>query len=351
MPGRNYGHCWVRKFHVTSAHLGTLYQHLGQLCPATRQTQNHLSLTQHTGKLRTECKARRNPVATFPEHKRFLPHSPTFQPYSFFSWNLTNALQSSFPAFRNRRYLHFTCRDCRQTQTKHWSLLSSSQGQKWTTEVNSITPWAPWHSAFPCPSHCCFQPYLVDLALSFHSYIPVTSCHSSTMFLGGQLAYYCSSLVKGLKKDQRLISYLDQLLELGVFFWVRIYHSAFLILLCSSKRGNISEIHFKCALLKLQQCHTIKGLISWLRNGSAYSSSQPGDVQWPQCQAVLETHRWQHSPTSLNQDCLPLTFPCSSPALCRMLHENPYPDAGHIHSNTPKTTVNFSPSPQFEFKF
>lgn len=78
------------------------------------------TLNQHTeGRIR----AKRISVTTFPWHKRSPPYPPAFQSCSFFSWNFTNALQSSFPAFTNRRYLHFMCRDCRQTQAKHWSLL------------------------------------------------------------------------------------------------------------------------------------------------------------------------------------------------------------------------------------
>lgn len=92
----------------------------------------------------------------------------------------------------------------------------------------------------------------------FPQHTPVKSWHSSTVPLRGWPACKLLQLtgVKGLKKDKTLISYLDQFLELGVFFRVRINHSAFLILLCSSKRGNLSEIHFKCAL---QQLHTMKG--------------------------------------------------------------------------------------------
>lgn len=55
---------------------------------------------------------------------------------------------------------------------------------------------------------------------------------------GNQLVNGSGSVVKDLKKDQVLISYLDQFFELGVFFGVRINHSALLILLCPSEMGN-----------------------------------------------------------------------------------------------------------------
>lgn len=96
----------------------------------------------------------------------------------------------------------------------------------------------------------------------------------------------------------------------------------------------------------------MKGLVSWARNGSANSSSQPGDVQWPKCQAILETHRKITQLHFPKPGLSPVTLPCSRPAEYRMLQENPCPHVGHTHSNTPKTALNdFSPSPQFVFNF
>lgn len=101
------------------------------------------------------------------------------------------------------------------------------------------------HSASPCPS--LTATFSLTLFLTFISVpTPVTSCHSSTMFWSDQLANYSSSLVKGLKKDKTLISYLDQFLELGVFFWVGIDHGALLVLLCARREGfmrSTSNVH------------------------------------------------------------------------------------------------------------
>lgn len=58
------------------------------------------------------------------------------------------------------------------------------------------------HSASPCPS--LTAAFSLTLFLTFISVpTPVTSCHSSTMFLSDQLANYSSSLVKRFEEGQK----------------------------------------------------------------------------------------------------------------------------------------------------
>lgn len=158
----------------------------------------------------------------------------------------------------------------------------------------------------------------------FPQHTPVKSCHSSTVPLGDQLANYSSSLeLKVWRRTKHwfptLISSLNlgSSLELGSI----IVRSSFSSVQVRGETLVRSTSNVPCN-------NSAPWRVSWWRNGSAYSSSHPGDVQWPQCQAILVTHRKTAQPHFPKSRLSPLTFPCSSPALCRILQENPCPHVG-----------------------
>lgn len=185
-------------------------------------------------------------------------------------------------------------------------------------ELYSITPWA----------HPDIHPSPVPLTVAFSLTLLLTFISVSTATLQQQAAILqlCAWVtswqitpahqIKVWRKAKHWFPTLISSLNLGssLEFGSIIVRSSFSSV--QAKRGNLGETHFRCALQQPQS-----GMVSWWRNDSAYSSARG-------CPMTQVSHRKSAQPHFPKPGLSPLTFPCSSPALCRMIQENPSPHVG-----------------------
>lgn len=187
-------------------------------------------------------------------------------------------------------------------------------------ELYSITPWA----------HPDIHPSPVPLTVAFSLTLLLTFISVSTATLQQQAAILqlCAWVtswkitpahqIKVWRKAKHWFPTLISSLNLGssLEFGSIIVRSSFSSV--QAKRGNLGETHFRCAL---QQAHT--------RNGELMEKWQCLLTLWTRgCPMTQVSHRKSAQPHFPKPGLSPLTFPCSSPALCRMIQENPSPHVG-----------------------